>query len=84
MEIRKIIESAVKSIAAEQQRRFPPLTDDLLLLNSGLDSLAFALLVVKLEDELGVDPFTESENIQAPVTFRDFAELYERALVKEI
>ncbi len=83
MEIRKIIESAVKRIGVEQQMRFAPLTDDLPLLNSGLDSLAFALLVVKLEDELGVDPFTESENIQAPVTFGDFVELYERALLKE-
>ncbi len=82
MEVREIIESAVKSIAVEQQRRFAPLTDDLPLLNSGLDSLAFALLVVKLEDELGVDPFTESEKIQAPVTFGDFVELYERALIK--
>lgn len=83
MEIREIIESAVTSIAVEQRRRFAPLTDDLPLRNSGLDSLAFALLVVKLEDELGVDPFTESENIQAPVTFGDFVALYENALVKE-
>lgn len=82
MEVRQIIESAVRSIGVEQQRRFAPLTTDLPLLNSGLDSLAFALLIAKLEDELGVDPFTESDEIQAPVTFGDFVELYEHALAK--
>ena len=32
------------------------------LLESGLDSLGFALLVAKLEEELGLDPFSEMEN----------------------
>ena len=82
MDIRAVIAAAVKKIGEEQQRRFAPVTDDLPLLNSGLDSLAFALLVAKLEDELGVDPFSESEISQPPLTFGDFAELYEQALMK--
>jgi acyl carrier protein len=47
------------------------------LLNSGLDSLSFAILVTRLEDSLGIDPFTESEDAQFPVTFGDFVNLYE-------
>ena len=45
-----------------------PLTDDLVLLESGLDSLCFAIIVATLEDELGFDPFTEAEDVYFPVT----------------
>ncbi len=32
--------------------------DDLSLHETGFDSLAFAILVARLEDDLGIDPFT--------------------------
>jgi acyl carrier protein len=46
-------------------------------MESGIDSLAFAVVVARLEDSLGVDPFTASEDSQFPVTFGDFIRMYE-------
>jgi acyl carrier protein len=71
--------SAMETVAKEHDRVLAPLTDDLILLESGLDSLAFAVLVVRLEGELGVDPFSTSDDIEFPVTFRDFVAAYENA-----
>jgi acyl carrier protein len=45
------------------------MSDDLKPLDSGLDSLSFAVLVIRLEETLGVDPFNE-EQVTFPVTFR--------------
>jgi acyl carrier protein len=64
-------------IAREHGKILAPLRDDLILLDSGLDSLGFAVLVARLEDRLGVDPFTASEDAQFPVTFGDFVKVYE-------
>jgi acyl carrier protein len=64
-------------IAREQGRTLSPLRDDLALLDSGLDSLGFAVLVARLEDELGIDPFTAATDVQFPVTFGDFVKVYE-------
>ena len=58
----------MQKVAKEYDQTLAPLTDDLVLIDSGLDSLAFAVLVVWLEGELGVDPFTTSDNIEFPVT----------------
>lgn len=55
----------------------PELSDDLILLESGLDSLGFAILVVELEEELGFDPFTLSEEAYYPQTMGEFKEFYE-------
>jgi acyl carrier protein len=64
-------------IAREHGKSLAPLRDDLVLLDSGLDSLGFAVLVARLEDQLGIDPFTASEDAQFPVTFGDFVKVYE-------
>jgi acyl carrier protein len=64
-------------IAREHGKMLAPLRDDLILLDSGLDSLGFAVLVARLEDRLGIDPFTASEDAQFPVTFGDFVKVYE-------
>ncbi len=48
-----------------------------MLANSGLDSLGFAVLVARLEDTLGVDPFTAAEDAFFPVTLGDFVKVYE-------
>jgi acyl carrier protein len=63
-------------VAKEQDRTLAPLSDDLKLMQSGLDSLSFAIVVARLEDALGVDPFSAA-NAAAPVTFGDFVRLYE-------
>ena len=77
MNVRKEVVTQFKQVAQEQNKRLAPLTDGLDLLNSGLDSLCFAILVIRLEDSLGLDPFAESEDAQFPVTFGDFVNLYE-------
>jgi acyl carrier protein len=70
---------AIEDIAAAQKKTLAPLTDDLALTNSGLDSLCFALLVARLEDETGRDPFSESDEVSFPVTLGDLVALYEHA-----
>ena len=79
MSVKLTIMSEMEKVAKEQNRTLSPLSDDLVLINSGLDSLAFAVLVVRLEGELGVDPFTSGEDIEFPVTLRDFVMAYENA-----
>ena len=69
--------SEMRKVADEQAKALAPLSDDLVLLDSGLDSLCFAVIVARLEDELGFDPFTANEEIEFPVTFKDFVSIYE-------
>ena len=73
------IESEIQKVASEQNVTLAPLSDDLNLLDSGLDSLCFAILVARLEDSLGVDPFTASDDVTFPVTLCDFVQAYENA-----
>ncbi|HUN73322.1 MAG TPA: phosphopantetheine-binding protein [Steroidobacteraceae bacterium] len=75
MSTRAIITNIFQEVAREQQRQLAPLSDDLKLLQCGLDSLSFALIVARLEDAVGHDPFDTAEGF--PVTFGDFVKLYE-------
>ena len=77
MSLRLIIAEQFEQVAKEQSRKLARLSDDLKLLDSGLDSLSFALIVARLEDAVGVDPFDSEENLKFPVTFGDFVRLYE-------
>jgi hypothetical protein len=77
MSIRDTIVAQFQGVAAEQKRKLASLTDDLKLLNSGLDSLSFAIIVARLEEILSYDPFEANESQQFPVTFGDFVRLYE-------
>ena len=79
MSVRSNIFKAIEDIAAAQKKTLAPLSDDLALTNSGLDSLCFALLVARLEDETGRDPFSESDDVSFPVTLGEFISLYEHA-----
>lgn len=67
-------------VAREQGRRLAPLDDELVLADCGLDSLGFAVLVARLEDRLGIDPFTAAEDAIFPVTFGDFVKVYEHGI----
>ncbi|HUI94260.1 MAG TPA: acyl carrier protein [Xanthobacteraceae bacterium] len=73
------IMSEMRRVADEQARTLAPLSDELVLLDSGLDSLCFAILVARLEDKLGLDPFSTAEDVTFPVTLGDFVRAYERA-----
>jgi acyl carrier protein len=77
MSVRLRILSAMQQIAKEQQVTLPPLEDDLSLHETGFDSLGFAILVARLEDDLGIDPFTISEDAAFPLTVGDFVRAYE-------
>jgi hypothetical protein len=77
MSLRASIGAQFEQVATEQKRKLAHLSDDLKLLDSGLDSLSFALIVARLEDSLGFDPFDTDQEIRFPVTFGDFVQLYE-------
>jgi len=77
MSVRLRIIAAMKLVADEQQVKLPPLDDNLSLHATGFDSLAFAILVARLEDDLGIDPFTIAEDAAFPVTVGDFVRAYE-------
>jgi len=79
MSVKAIVISQIQQIAEDNQKSLPPLTDDLVLLDSGLDSLGIAILVARLEETLGCDPFTESDEVTYPVTLGDFIRFYEHA-----
>lgn len=79
MDVRSEVTAQFKQVAKEQDKRLAPLTDNLSLLDSGLDSLCFAIVVARLENSLGVDPFSEDEDARFPVTFGDFVRFYENA-----
>jgi len=79
MSVRSIVLSQFEQVVKEQNKQVAPLSDDLVLLESGLDSLCFAIIVARLEDALGVDPFSVGEDLDFPVTLRDFIKTYEDA-----
>ena len=79
MEIRSEVVTQFTQVAIEQGLELARLTDDLELIQSGLDSLAFAIIVARLENALGLDPFSASEDALFPVTFGELVGLYESA-----
>lgn len=80
MSVRSEVITLFQQLAEEHNRKLAPLADDLPLLDSGLDSLCFAVMVARLEDVLGVDPFlTAGEDAPFPVTVGDFIKAYEDA-----
>jgi hypothetical protein len=83
MSLRSEILDQFAQVAEEQNKRLQPLTDDLPLLNSGLDSLCLAVVVARLEDVLRVDPLSSSADSTFPVTIGDFIKFYENAMLVE-
>ena len=76
--IKSTIVELMTQIAREHGKTLAPLRDDLVLLESGLDSLGLAVLVARLEDTLGIDPFAASADAAIfPVTVGDFVKAYE-------
>jgi hypothetical protein len=78
--VRDLIYGQIKTVAKQNKKILAPLTDKVMLLESGLDSLCVAILVANLEDELGVDPFGSGDDVQMPVTVGDFVRVYENAM----
>jgi hypothetical protein len=77
MSIRSTIFEVMHQIADEQNILLPPLRDDMSLPDTGFDSLAFAILVARLEDDLGSDPLA-ADDAELPATVGDFIKAYEK------
>ena len=77
MSVRETILNEMQLVAGMQKRILAPLTDDLPLYDSGLDSLCFAILLARLEDITGRDPLTSAEEVRFPRTIGEFILLYE-------
>jgi acyl carrier protein len=60
-----------------------PIQTNTLLLECGLDSLGYAMLVAQLEEDLGFDPFTELEIDIYPSTFAEFLAIYQQCADKQ-
>ena len=79
MSIKAAVFSEIERIRGRAISSAPPLSDELVLLESGLDSLGIAILVTRLEDKLGIDPFSGREIASPPVTLGELVKLYENA-----
>jgi acyl carrier protein len=63
----------------EQKSSEPPVLEpDTVLLDLGLESLGFAIIVTRLEEELGYDPFSLAEDAVYPQTFGEFVAFYQK------
>ena len=78
-EIEQVVRKSFEEVIRERDGGVKPqfALDDILL-ESGLDSLGFAILVFRLEEELGYDPFSEAEEAYYPQSFRDFIDFYHK------
>jgi acyl carrier protein len=79
MSVRSKILDQFKQVAIEQEKRLAPLSDELPLLETGLDSLCFAIIVSRLEIALGIDPFSDNEAAPFPMNLGEFIRFYENA-----
>jgi len=79
MDIRKtIVEQFTEVLALTSGSQCRELSDETVLLESGLNSLEFAILVTRLEEIFGRDPFTIMDEPVYPRTFKEFVDIYER------
>lgn len=77
-DVRSQICAHLVDLLREEGVEAPDLSDSLILLESGLDSLGFAILVTRLADSLGYDPFTISDEAIYPRSLGEFIDMYER------
>jgi len=59
-----------------QDNKTLTLSEETVLLETGLDSLGYAILVTRLEEEIGYDPFTLSSEAYYPLTFGELVLFY--------
>jgi acyl carrier protein len=77
--LRAIILDEIRRIAAEHKRTLAPLEDAAPLLSVGLDSLCLAVLIVRLDEALKIDPFSGDSEVEFPYTLGDLIRAYEVA-----
>jgi len=78
VQTRALIVEALSELFEEDEIEVPEITDDLVLLETELDSLGFAVLVTRLEESLGYDPFSLMTEPVYPTTFGEFVAVYEQ------
>ncbi|MFC4700525.1 phosphopantetheine-binding protein [Glaciecola siphonariae] len=84
MELEQIIRKALAEVAVMADCQLvEPIEHDTVLLQSGLDSLGFAMLVAQLEEELDIDPFSDMQDAVYPQTFGEFLVIYQQAIVRD-
>ena len=77
--IRDVLTEQFQLVLTESGQAAPAaFSDDLVLLQSGLDSMGFAILITQLEERLGYDPFTLMEEAVYPRTFGEIVAVYAR------
>lgn len=77
--MREQIRSVFNEMWREDHGTEPPvLADDTVLLETGFDSMAFAVFITRLDEELGFDPFTASDDAFYPATFGELVAFYEK------
>lgn len=70
--------NAISEVAEQRGAEIQEINDETVLLESGLDSLGFAILVVHLEEELGYDPFVMMDQPVYPRTLAEFVDVYKK------
>ena len=76
-ELDKIIIKAMIVIAGESNLTLvEPINESTELLQSGLDSMGFAVLVAQLDEELGYDPFVMMEDPYYPTKYGELLDIY--------
>ncbi len=73
------IRREIEELLSDGGKRSAHLTDQTMLADTGLNSMLLAILVTRLEDALGLDPFSAFDEIEVPITLGDFIQLYENA-----
>ena len=77
--IATVIKREIEGLLLDHGLRRDHLTEDTPLAHSGLDSMLLAILVTRLEDSLGLDPFSTLDEFEVPATLGDFIRLYQNA-----
>lgn len=77
--LKEKIEELYKSVLEQTDRTLTveALEDNTAMLDSGLDSLGFVILLSVLAEELGFDPFASMQEPVYPQTFGEFVAIYE-------
>ena len=75
-DLRETILGLIAVLLSEDGLPVPTISDDTVLLETGLDSLGFAVLVTQLEESLGYDPFTLMSEAIYPRTLSEFESVY--------
>lgn len=78
MSLRDVIVEELSLLFEEDGIARPEFVDELILLSTELDSLGFAVLVARLDERLGYDPFSLMDEPVYPQTLGEFVEIYGR------